>query len=325
VQREHSQTGIAKYSDQKTREERVMKQVFLSPAITILLLLSIFPLFWSLGISFTDMQRGRGATAATGEQQPGLHVTAQNYTRMLSDQRLYYAARNPLFYVFAGVTIQYVIGFGLAIVLNQPFKGRNLVRVIFLMPMMMTPVAAAYTGRMMFDSTISPIAQLLQIISKLLGTEKVIVAPWLTDAAWAPVTVILIDSWQWIPFMTLILLAGLQAISDEIYEAARVDGASAFTIFRKITFPLLLPISTTVILIRGLEIFKIIDVIVVTTGGGPGSATESLTMYIFKIALTFGNLGYAAAISYVLLILVIIFASVFLLLVRRTTTTVSSS
>ena len=119
--------------------------------------------------------------------------------------------------------------------------------------------------------------------------------------------------------MTLILLAGMQAIPDEIYEAARVDGASPFQMLRRITFPILLPISVTVMLIRGLEIFKIIDVIVVTTGGGPGAATESLTMYIYKTALTFGNFGYAAAISYVLLVLVIVFATVFLLLARRLT------
>ena len=145
------------------------------------------------------------------------------------------------------------------------------------------------------------------------------VAPWLTEAAWAPWTLVIIDSWQWIPFMTLILLAGMQAIPDEIYEAARVDGASPFQMLRRITFPILLPISVTVMLIRGLEIFKIIDVIVVTTGGGPGAATESLTMYIYKTALTFGNFGYAAAISYVLLVLVIVFATVFLLLARRLT------
>lgn len=115
----------------------------------------------------------------------------------------------------------------------------------------------------------------------------------------------------------------MQSIPEEIYEAARVDGASALVILRKITFPILLPISATAILIRGLEIFKIIDVIVVTTGGGPGSSTESLTMYIFKTALTFGNLGYAAAISYVLLVLVVIFALLFLFIVRRVTSTVS--
>jgi multiple sugar transport system permease protein len=183
--------------------------------------------------------------------------------------------------------------------------------------MMMTPVAAAYTGRMMFDSTISPLAQFQRTLSSTFGTQ--IAAPWLTDSAWAPFTIILIDSWQWIPFMTLLLLAGMQAIPDEIYEAARVDGATTWHIIRKITFPILLPISATVILIRALEIFKIIDVIVVTTGGGPGSSTESLTMYIFTTALTFGNFGYAAAISYILLVCVIVFATAFLFLMRRVT------
>lgn len=296
-----------------------MKRVFLSPAVIIILLLSIFPLIWSLGISFTDMQRGR---AQNGEEETGLHPTFRNYARMPEDQRLYYAARNTLFYVLAGVSVQYVVGFGLALVLNQKFVGRNIARVVFLMPMMMTPVAAAYTGRMMFDSKLSPIADLLRTLSKLLGTDTII-APWLTEAAWAPFTILLIDSWQWIPFMTLLLLAGMQSIPEEIYEAARVDGATAVTILRKITFPILLPISATAILIRGLEIFKIIDVIVVTTGGGPGSATESLTMYIFKTALTFGNLGYAAAMSYVLLVLVVIFALLFLFIVRRLAAKVS--
>lgn len=299
-----------------------MKRVFLSPAVIMILLLSIFPLFWSLGISFTDMQRGRAAVQ-NAEQSPGLRFTVENYARMPTDQRLYYAARNTLFYVLAGVTVQYVIGFALALVLNQQFVGRNIARVIFLMPMMMTPVAAAYTGRMMFDSTLSPIAHLLRSVSKVIGAEKMIVAPWLTEASWAPFTILLIDTWQWVPFMTLLLLAGMQSIPDEIYEAARVDGASAFVILTRITFPILLPISATAILIRGLEIFKIIDVIVVTTGGGPGSATESLTMYIFKTALTFGNMGYAAAISYILLVLVIIFALLFLFIVRRLTSTMS--
>ncbi|MCP4361928.1 MAG: sugar ABC transporter permease [Chloroflexi bacterium] len=301
-----------------------MKRVFISPAVIMILLLSIFPLIWSLGISFTNMQRGRTTTSQNGGEESGLHPTFRNYTRMPEDQRLHYAARNTLFYVLAGVSVQYVVGFGLALVLNQKFVGRNIARVIFLMPMMMTPVAAAYTGRMMFDSKLSPIAHLLRIFSKLLGAEKLIVAPWLTKASWAPFTILLIDSWQWVPFMTLLLLAGMQSIPEDIYEAARVDGASAFIILRKITFPILLPISATAILIRGLEIFKIIDVIVVTTGGGPGSATESLTMYIFKTALTFGNLGYAAAISYVLLVLVVIFALLFLFIVRRFTSKVST-
>jgi multiple sugar transport system permease protein len=283
-----------------------------------------------LSISFTDIQRG-GSTAirdtaveegAEAESQTGFlglgfNLTFRNYVRMVGDERLHTAAANTLSYVIAGVIMQYLIGFGLALVLNQPFYGRNLVRVIFLMPMMMTPVAAAYTGRMMFDTRVSPQAQVQAALSSFLDIP--ISIPWLTSGDWATAAIIIIDSWQWIPFMTLILLAGLQSIPEEIYEAARVDGATPFQIVRKITFPILLPISVTVILIRGLEIFKIIDIIVVTTGGGPGSATESLTMYIFDTALTFGNFGYAAAISYALLVLVVIFATLFLLLAGQLT------
>ena len=311
------------------REDRIMKRVFLSPAVIILLALSIFPLLWSLGISFTDMQRGgstiarqaasQGITEGVGFLGMGFELTGRNYQRLLVDGRLHSTVRNTMFYVFLGVAIQYVIGLGLATVLNQPFRGRNIVRVIFLMPMMMTPVAAAYTGRMFFDSNPlrSPLADFLRDFGKLLGLERGISVPWFTDTGWAPIAIIIIDAWQWIPFMTLILLAGMQAIPDDIYEAARVDGANILQIFWRVTVPILLPISLTVILIRGLEIFKIIDVVVVTTGGGPGSATESLTLYIFEQALSNGNYGYASAIAYVLLVLVIIFATIFLALGRR--------
>ena len=311
------------------REDRIMKRVFLSPAVIILLALSIFPLIWSLGISFTDMQRGgstiarqaeaEGITTGVGFLGLGFELTGRNYERLLADTRLHSTVRNTMVYVFYGVIIQYVIGMGLATVLNQPFRGRNLVRVIFLMPMMMTPVAAAYTGRMFFDSNArrSPLAHFLREFSEAIGLEQSISVPWFTDTDWAPVAILIIDAWQWIPFMTLILLAGMQAIPEDIYEAARVDGANIFQIFWRITLPILFPISMTVILIRGLEIFKIIDVIVVTTGGGPGSATESLTLYIFEQALSNGNYGYASAIAYILLILVIIFATLFLAVGRR--------
>ena len=311
------------------REDILMKRVFLSPAVILLLALSIFPLVWSLGISFTDMQRGgstvarqaeaEGITEGVGFLGLGFELTGRNYERLLGDGRLHSTVRNTMIYVFFGVMIQYVFGLGLATVLNQPFRGRNLARVIFLMPMMMTPVAAAYTGRMFFDSNPlrSPLAHFLREVSKALGSERGITVPWFTDTGWAPIAILIIDAWQWIPFMTLILLAGMQAIPDDIYEAARVDGAGVLQIFWRITVPILLPISMTVILIRGLEIFKIIDVVVVTTGGGPGSATESLTLYIFEQALSNGNYGYASAIAYVLLILVIIFATIFLALGRR--------
>jgi len=319
----------ANHAISTVREDHVMKRVFLSPAVLILLALSIFPLVWSLGISFTDMQRGgstiarqaqaEGITEGVGFLGLGFELTGRNYQRLLDDTRLHSTVRNTMIYVFFGVLIQYVMGLGLATVLNQRFRGRNIVRVIFLMPMMMTPVAAAYTGRMMFDSQPqrSPLAHFLRELSKALHLEHNISIPWFTDTGWAPIAILIIDAWQWIPFMTLLLLAGMQSIPEDIYEAARVDGANTWQIFTGITLPILFPISMTVILIRGLEIFKIIDVIVVTTGGGPGSATEPLTLYIFEQALSNGNYGYASAIAYVLLILVIVFATIFLAVGRR--------
>ncbi|MDL1902343.1 sugar ABC transporter permease [Anaerolineae bacterium CFX9] len=410
-----------------TREDRIIQRVFLSPAVILLLALSIFPLLWSLAISFTNVQRGttntssvsasvlqsaidpllempgvdadairaladekRQFTAAlqalitaipdyseedlaaglpllqssanalreggaavrvpvqrmdeaiqsltaeppnltqgaqriqqaastlgrltvaepTGFMGLGFDFTFNNYVQVFRDAQLWNAARNTLTYVILGLAIQYTIGFGLALLLQQDFRGRWFFRLIFMLPMMITPVAAAYSGRMMFaGETFAPLAQLLRLFN--------ITVPWLTDTGVAPITITLIDSWQWIPFMTLVLLAGLQAIPDEIYEAARVDGATSLQIFWRITFPIMLPISFTIILIRGLEIFKIVDIIRVTTGGGPGNSTESLVMYVYNIALTFGNYGYAAAVSYVLLVMVIIFSTVFIAVSRR--------
>jgi len=311
-------------------EDRLFKRLFLSPAVIILLILSILPLLWSLGVSITTCQR----TAAQGVQAaPSLgsalclgnpaDLSLANYARVPTDSRLLNAAKNTLFYVVAGVALQYVIGFGLALMLNQDFRGQRFYRIIFLLPMMLTPVATGYVGRMMFDSGISPLAQLQRTIGTFLtpivGQKVTISIPWLTDTSTAPWTIILLDSWQWIPFMTLLLLAGMQSIPEEIYEAARVDGATRFRLLRSITFPILLPISLTAILIRSLEMFKIVDVINVVTGGGPGSATESLVMYVFDTALSYGNYGYAAAIGLVLLILVIVFATLFLAFSRRLT------
>lgn len=309
-------------------DDRVFKRVFLSPAVIILLIFSIFPLLWSVGVSVTTCQRSviqseenvfnLGNVLCLGNQA---ELSLGNFARILEDTRLHTAARNTLFYVVFGVSLQYVVGFGLAILLNQEFFGRSFFRLVFLLPMMLTPVAVGYVGRMMFDSSISPLSQLIRAVTTFfnntLGMQLQTTIPWLTDKGITPFTMILMDSWQWIPFMILLLLAGMQAIPDEIYEAARVDGANAFQIFFGITFPIMLPISLTAILIRSLEMFKIIDIINVTTGGGPGGATESLVMYVFDTALNFGNYGYAAAIGLVLLALVILTATLFLAVFRR--------
>lgn len=320
----------AKIDASEHQDDRIFKRLFLAPTVIILLVFSIFPLLWSVGVSATTCQRNviqaEESTFNVGNLLclgNDAEMSLSNFSRVTTDERLLNAAKNTLYYVIVGVIVQYVIGFGLALLLNQEIIGRNIFRLIFLLPMMLTPVAAGYVGRMMFDSGISPLAQFQRTIASFftntLGIPVQLSIPWLTDTSVAPITIILMDSWQWIPFMILLLLAGMQAIPEEIYEAARVDGANKLQIFVGITFPIMLPISFTAILIRSLEMFKIIDVINVTTGGGPGGATESLVMYVFDTALSFGNYGYAAAIGIILLLLVIVFASIFLFISRRIT------
>jgi multiple sugar transport system permease protein len=317
--------------DREIREDRLFKRLFLSPAVTVLLLLSIFPLIWSLGVSLTNCQRTTVQASGANHTLVGdvlclgniADVSFANLGRLPTDSRLLNAAKNTLFYVVVGVAFQYTVGMGLALLLNQHFIGRSFFRLVFMLPMMLTPVAVGYAGRMMFDSGISPLAQFQRTIgnalTSLMGRPVPINIPWLTDTSTAPFTIVLLDSWQWIPFMTLLLLAGMQAIPDDIYEAARVDGANTRQIFFRITFMILLPISLTAILIRSLEMFKIVDTINVVTGGGPGSATESLVMYVFDTALSYGNYSYAATSGLVRQIVVILFATVFLAISRRIT------
>jgi multiple sugar transport system permease protein len=176
--------------------------------------------------------------------------------------------------------------------------------------MMLTPAAVAYGGRMLFNEGQGP----LNDIIKFLGGPQV---PWFSNPTLALPSLILLDTWEWTPFVMIVLLAGLQSLPPEVFEAARVDGASDWQSFRHITFPMLAPVSVTVILIRALEAFKLFDIAVVMTGGGPGTATEPVTMYAYQVGMKNGNLGYASAIAYALLIMVIISSTLFLRTMRR--------
>jgi multiple sugar transport system permease protein len=323
-----------------TREDRIMKRVFLWPTVIIILMMTLFPLLWAFGISFTDIQRGgstteRQAAALYGPDDAEGHgflgvfnwsLSSDNYSRVFDDSRLWTVVRNTLFYVVVGVSFEYVIAYILAIVLNQHIIGRPFFRVLFMLPMMVMPVAVGYTGRMLFQSSFSsPIPDLLRRLDAelaglpLVGERINLIIPWISEGEWARITLMIISTWQWTPFIMVVLLSAMQGIPDDVYEAARVDGANAFQMFWRITFPLLLPVSVTMVLIRSLEMFKIIDFIVVVTGGGPGSSTESLTMYVYEKALTAGDYSYASAIAFVFLVMVIVYATLFLSITRRFT------
>jgi multiple sugar transport system permease protein len=214
-----------------------------------------------------------------------------------------------LIYVFVGIAIQYLLGLGLAMLLTQHIAGRRFYRVVFLLPMMITPVGVAYMFRMLTDTDKGPFQPIWQAMG--LGLYSWVNDPWGARAA-----VMIGDIWQWTPFIFIVLLAALEGQAVEPFEAAVVDGASRWQIFRFITWPEILPVSLTVILIRMIEAFKIIDLPNVLTNGGPGTATESLTLQAFFTWRAL-DLGGSAAISYILLFIVTFFGIVYVNLIRN--------
>lgn len=208
-----------------------------------------------------------------------------------------------LFYVIVGCALQLVIGTGLAFLCSQPISGKNFFRVIFFIPLMITPLGVGYAMRMVADVTKGPFEPLLSFV----GLSDWV---WSVDA-WSARSVMMVgDSWQWIPFIFICMLAALENIPRDHVEAAQVDGASSIQIFREITWPQVLPVAVTVLLIRMIEAFKIVDLPNIMTGGGPGSATESMTLHSLYIWRA-NDLGSSAAIAYMLLILTVVVCASF--------------
>lgn len=199
-------------------------------------------------------------------------------------------------YVFVDISLQYLLGLGLALLCVQHIPGRRFFRIIFLLPMMITPVGVAYLFRMLADTGKGPFAPVWGAIG--LGDFSWVNSPW-----GARMAVMIGDIWQWTPFMFIVLVAALESQPIEPIEAALVDGANRRQIFWEITLPGILPVSMTLILIRMIEAFKIIDLPNVLTNGGPGTATESLTLHAFMTWRTL-DVGGSAAIAYTLLFVV---------------------
>lgn len=214
-----------------------------------------------------------------------------------------------ILYVFVGIAAQYLLGLGLALLTTQNLPGRRFFRVVFLLPMMITPVGVAYMFRMLTDTDKGPFRPIWQALG--LGLTSWVNDPWGARAA-----VMIGDIWQWTPFMFIVLLAALESQSMELIEAALVDGANRWQTFWHITLPQILPVSTTVILIRLIEAFKIIDLPNVLTNGGPGTATESMTLQAF-ITWRALDLGGSAAIAYMLLFLVTFIGMAYVSLIRQ--------
>ena len=273
------------------------RALFVLPAVLFILSMAVFPTLFGFYIAFTDWN----LSAFEGRKFNGI----DNFIQLLHDAYFWNALGNMVFYVLA-VAAEYAIAFGLALLLNQEIRARKLFRVVFLIPFMLSPVAVSWmVGKSMLEYRFGPVAH----FARMLGWDNpaFFASPWI-----ARFSIEALDAWVSIPFIMILLLAGLQAMPKEIVEAAKVDGAGPWQGFWKITFPLMLPVSVTAIMLRIIFKLKLADIVITTTSGGPGGATDTVSSFIYREYRDRSNVGYGTMLAMVYLILIIVFVSLLL-------------
>ncbi|MBK1869677.1 carbohydrate ABC transporter permease [Aestuariivirga sp. YIM B02566] len=297
--------------------------LFLAPAVIWVLAFTVFPLGYSLYLAFYKIEQ---KVEVKREKQPMLDAAGQpvlddagqprtknvvikeqvntatfigldNFKRMLTDTQVHEAVRVTLTFVLIAVPLELALGFLLAVLFNQHIFGRPILRAIMILPIFATPLAVGYTFFTIFYEVGGPLAWT--------GI------PFLSNPTWALMSVIIVDVWQWTPFCFLVFLAALQGVPDELYEAARVDGANAWDMLKEVMLPLLIPTIVIVLLLRMAEALKLFDIPFALTGGGPGVATQPFSMLAFRTGLRFFDLGYASAMSYAFLAVIMIVITLF--------------
>lgn len=262
-------------------------------------MLTLYPVGYSIYTSFTSLHLAR-------PNIPVRFIGLENYAKMFASELFWFTMRNTVIMVTGAVTSQFVLGFALALLLDRKLPGIGIIRTILLLPLMVTPVVASLVWSLMLN----PSTGVINYFLILLGWPEPPV--WLGSGGLAMASIIVVDAWQWTPFVMLLMLAGLQGIPKEYYEAAQLDGASPWQNVRFIIFPVLKPLIGVVLLLRVMDAFKIFDKIYILTQGGPGSATETIAFHAYRQGFGFFQMGYASALSMVLLIVVLI-ASIFLI------------
>ena len=266
------------------------------PTLIILLFFSLIPLFYVIGLSLTD------STLAKPFQD---FIWFENYKRALSDEVFGSSIINTLIFAFGVTIIETLLGFILALALHGQMRGGGFLRTLALLPLFTPPVAVAMVWRLIYD----PVSGLINhyLLQWNLIARSV---AFLGRANLAMPAIMLADVWQWTPFTFLLCLAALRSLPSEPYEAAAVDGASSWQVFRRITLPLVTPSVIVTFLFRLLIALKVFDLVFILTYGGPGSATQVVSFYIYKIGFTMFKSGYAAALSILVLLLVSVIATV---------------
>jgi multiple sugar transport system permease protein len=277
------------------------KWFFVGPGILWVLAFTIFPLLYSLRLAFMRARLG----------QPQTFNGLKNFGRAFSDYRFWDSLQVTLLFAFASVLLTVSLGLGLAMLFNRPMRGQRVFRSLFTMPLFAAPIAMGYLGLTIFHEQVGAVNTVL----RALGVVNL--PAWFSDIWLARLTIVLVDVWQWTPFCFLVILAGLQSLPHEIYEATVLDTSSGWDTFRYITFPLITPVLFTVAILRMVEAFKILDIPFSMTNGGPGAATQTLSFYIYLTGLRNFNAGYASALAYLLLLMVLIISLYFFSRLRQ--------
>jgi multiple sugar transport system permease protein len=278
-----------------------IKYFFVGPGILWVLAFTIFPLLYSLRLAFFQARLGKEET----------FIGLGNFGRAFDDYRFWSVLQVTIFFVVVDVAITVLLGLGLALLFNRPIRGQRFFRSLFTMPLFTAPIALGYLGLTIFHEQVGAVNTVL----RALGVVNL--PGWFSDVWLARIAISLVDTWQWTPFCFLVILAGLQSLPEEIYEAARLDSSSEWDLFRYITLPLIGPVLFTVTILRIVETFKILDIPFSMTSGGPGMATQTYSFYIYLTGLRNFNLGYASALAYILLFLMLIISTFFFSQLRQ--------
>jgi len=275
---------------------------FMTPMVIFMLAITVFPGAYDLYLSLTQQDLTRPSTV-------GMFVGLDNYVRAFGNPDTITAVQNTLIFVFGALTLQTVLGFSLAaLVAGVDHRIRGLYRVVFILPMAVAPISLATISRIMLNQEVG-------VIPYMVNAWTPFAAPNFLGPDWALATVILMNTWNWTPFMFIIFYAGLTSVPEELKEAARVDGAPLWRVYRHVIIPYLKPVLFVAILIRMIDLFRSFGLVFTMTGGGPGEATRLLSIHIFQNAIQYANLGGAAAVAVTYLVFILVICNVLMVLV----------
>lgn len=284
----------------KGLSDRAIAWIFITPTIIILLAVNIFPLIWTIWLSFTNYKANRPNADVKW-------IGLRNYERILTDSDIWLTMQATAHFLIWTLVLQVLIGFALAWLINQKFKGNDLWTTIIVLPMMLSPAVVGNFWTFLYQPQIGLFNYVFAFLTQSDPTGFSMIG----DVALAPWSIVIVDTWMWTPFVMLICLAGLRSIPDYIYEAAECDRASKWRQFWTITVPMVLPFLMLAVLFRGIENFKMFDLVVQLTGGGPGSTTELTSINLKREAFEKWRTGYSSAYAIILFVTVFGLASIY--------------